>query len=135
MARIDTINRAVEFSGKIPHIFIATTDNDRVPHMAAAGPLELQSPDRIVVTAWFCPGTIGNLAGNKSIAIVIWESTNDTGYQIIGKVKRITENAILNGYAPDIEKSRVYPQIRHQLVVQVDQVLIFTVAPHGDVEA
>ena len=66
MTSIDTIRRAVELSHKILNEFIDTSDRDRVPHIAVAEPLEIQASDRIVVTAWFCPGTIKNLAGKTS---------------------------------------------------------------------
>jgi hypothetical protein len=135
MASIDTIRRLVELSHRADNVFIATTDRDRVPHMAAAGPLELQAPDQIVVTAWFCPGTIKNLAGNKSISIVVWESANDSGYQIVGKVNRVSASAMLNGYAPGVEGTRVYPQVKQRLFIKVEQVLLFSIAPHGDIEA
>ena len=71
----------------------------------------------------------------KSISIVVWESANDSGYQIVGKVDRVSESAMLNGYAPEVEGIRVYPQVKQRLFVKVEQVLLFSIAPHGDIEA
>jgi hypothetical protein len=41
---------------------------------------------------------------------------------------------MLNGYSPDLAKKGPIPQVYRELVVQVNQILEFKLAPHSDVE-
>jgi hypothetical protein len=88
----------------------------------------------VTVVKGFCPGTVKNLQLNPAIAIVVWDAVNDIGHQLIGEVEKIEETAMLNGYAPEIESSKSFPQAKRDLIVRVDTVLAFSHAPHNDME-
>ena len=128
------LDAVLSLAKKLEHIFVATADLSGTPHVAAAAQLNTASNSRVAVSAWFCPGTIANLAVNRRIALVVWDSISDRGFQILGEVEEIEEKAMLNGYSPDTESDSPMPQVERQLLVRVDKVITFTHAPHSDLE-
>ena len=50
------------------------------------------------------------------------------------KLREMKDLEMLNGYSPDLEKKEPIPQVERELVVQVDQILEFKIAPHSDLE-
>lgn len=132
--KADVVVDALRLSGKLGHVFIATADAAGQPHMAAAGRLRRAPGDRLAVEAWFCPGTMENLQSNNRIAIVVWESDPDHGYQLVGEVEQVEDVAVLNGYAPELEQRPVLPQVERKLIVRVERAMAFTHAPHSDLE-
>jgi len=130
----DSLADAVNLAREIGHVFVATADATAMPHIAAAGRLA-PAPNRCVtVTEWFCPGTVANLQQNKHVAIVVWNRDSDTGYQLIGEVQESRDLGILDGYAPALEGRPPLPQVQRQLLIKVERILDFKLAPHSDTE-
>lgn len=130
----ETIRSAIQLANKTNHILVATTSSEGTPHVAAAAKLNLDSEDHISVAAWFCPGTLANLKNNRQISVVVWDASEDLGYQLLGSVEHIEELAMLNGFAPEIELSFPRPQVERRLHMRVDRVYHFSHAPHSDIE-
>jgi len=128
-----TLEQAVDLAKKLRHVFVATSDNNGLPHMAAAGKLTLGPEDRVVVAAWFCPTTVSNLHRNRQVALVIWDPGRDTGYQLLGETEELEDIAMMNGYTPG-ESPSPLPQVERQLLVRVDKIIDFKHAPHSDRE-
>ena len=129
-----TIRSAVQLADKLAHIFVATADAVGSPHVAAAGELSHDSGNHVTVAAWFCPGTLANLKNNKQISLVVWDASEDHGFQLLGEVEQIEELAMLNGFVPEIEAPAPLPQVERRLRVRVDKVIHFSHAPHNDIE-
>ncbi len=127
------LEHALALARKLGHVFLATADKAGVPHVAAAGKIEPSPRDRVRVSAWFCPGTMADLAENPHVALVIWDPAEDQGYQLIGKTEQVSEAAMIDGIAPGEERSSV-PQVEWELSLRVRKILQFTHAPHTDVE-
>ncbi len=125
---------AIQLAAKLKHIFVATADGRGIPHLAAAGALSHDSENHVWVTAWFCPGTLANLKTNKQISLVVWNVSDDRGFQLVGEVEQIEDLAVLNGFAPGIEGPSHLPQVERKLRVRVDKIIGFSHAPHSDVE-
>ena len=130
----EAIKKAVTLAAELEQFMIATADKDGHPHVATAGKMSLVPEQRVKVAAWFCPGTVANVQQNHRIALAVWDSATDTGYQLLGEVEKVTELAFLNGYAPEEEGGQIPPQVERELLVRVDKILTFTRAPHSDVE-
>ena len=131
---LETLKHVVTLSGKLGHVFVMTADASGLPHMAAAGKIKLTPDGQVEVTSWFCPGTVDNLAVNKSVALVVWDAKTDTGYQLLGNCEKVQELHMLNGYAPEIESKTPVPQVERKLTVKVDRIVDFRHAPHTDTE-
>ncbi len=132
--KTERLKKAVELSTKTGYIFIATVDNAGMPHIGAAGRMDLTEQGCLVVTEWFCPGTIANLLENKDISIVVWDRVSDSGYQMLGKLERIEDLGVLDGYAPTLESQQPLPQVQRRLLVKVQKIIDFKLAPHSDTE-
>ncbi len=132
--KITALGDAVKLAKRLGHIFIGTVGHDGLPHIAAAGKLNLETEDHIEVTAWFCPETVANLQTNRAISLVIWDPEPDKGYQLLGETEQIVELAFLDGYLPEQEEGHPLPQIERKLVIRIDKILDFTHAPHSDIE-
>ena len=123
----------MELADKLKRLFVATADTSGLPHVTAAGEMALTPEGHVAVEAWFCPGTVENLQHNRRVALVIWDESKDTGYQLLGDVKEVRELSFADGYAPEKE-SQPPPQVERQLIVQVNKTLAFSHAPHSDIE-
>jgi hypothetical protein len=134
MMKLEAIEKAVALGAELQHVFVATTNADGLPHLAAAGRIAPASEGRVAVEAWFCPGTVTNLEQNRRISLVVWDAVGDTGYQLVGEVEKVEEQALMDGYAPNMEDLGPYPQVERRLLVRVDKVVNFSHAPHSDVE-
>ena len=129
-----SLNTAVELAEKLEHVFVATADSSGMPHVAAAAKISQTSEDQVTVAAWFCPGTLDNLKNNCRISLVVWDAPVDKGYQLLGQVEKVEEIAMMNGYSPEIDETTVMPQVENRLLVRVDKVIVFSHAPHSDLE-
>jgi hypothetical protein len=130
----EKIKEAVLLAQKTGHIFLATANTNGMPHVTAAGKLEAAYGGHVTVTEWFCPGTIANLRNNKHVSIIVWDKETDTGYQLLGRWDKINDMEILDGFAPELELEPPLPQIEKQLLIKIEKILAFKVAPHSDLE-
>jgi hypothetical protein len=132
----ELLERVVELADKTQHILIATVSGDGIPHIAASKKLSLDARNNVVLTEWFCPGTMVNhmLGRNDHLAIAVWDLKKDTGYQLIGKAKKEEDLAYFDGYVSDLGKKDGVPQIQRKVTVKIDKILDFKLAPHTDIE-
>ena len=66
--------------------------------------------------------------------MVVWDPTPDRGYQVVGEVEKIEEQAMMNGYSAETESRSPLPQVERKLLVKVEKVLAFSHAPHNDLD-
>ncbi len=130
----DKLELAVDLAAKTGFALVATADNKAIPHIAAAGKVELTEKNCLAVTEWFCPRTVGNLRKSRKISIVIWDKSSDTGFQLIGRLKKTEDMHVLDGYVPAIEGPSPLPQMEKRLTVRIERVSDFKLGPHSDVE-
>ena len=128
----DALKKALTLARGRP-VFVATADRAGLPHLACAGRLAAAPDGRVLLTEWFCPGTLENLAGNPRMSLVVWDQKADSGYQLLGEVERVEDAAVLDGYTPQAGTAAPLPQVERRLVVRVDSILDFRKAPHTDV--
>ncbi len=124
-------NRMKKFIEKVNLAFVASSDPDGEPHLAAGRGLQVPSPDHLVFEAWFCRKTLGNVAQNPQVAIVVMDPASETGYQLRGYVEQTTDVAMLNGYAPRLEEPGM-PQVQSRVVVRISQIMEFSHGVHTD---
>ncbi len=132
--KMEKLEKAVSLSKRIGFVCVATADRRGIPHIATAGKMELADEGCLAITEWFCPGTTANLQTNKFVSVVVWDRDSDSGYQILGKLEKIEELGILNGYAPDIESGPPLPQVKRRLLIKVQKITDFKLGPHSDAE-
>jgi uncharacterized protein len=125
------LDQFMELARRAGHVTIATADARGVPHVASAMHVAQQG-GRLLVSEWFCPGTVANLAENPQVSIVAWDAEVDEGLQVIGVVEQVEDFAVMDGYEPG--QAAALPQVQRRLIVAPERVLRFTQAPHSDVE-
>jgi predicted pyridoxine 5'-phosphate oxidase superfamily flavin-nucleotide-binding protein len=130
----EALEKAVSMAQSIPYVFVATASAKGLPHMASAAKLTYASAGRVVLAEWFCPRTIANLAENRRVALVVWDSATDSGFQLLGEVEDVKDLSFVDGYTPDEEDKPRLPTVERELHVHVDSVLAFSHGPHSDVE-
>jgi len=112
-------------------VLIATVCTEGEPHLAVGGEMEIRAGKLLAITAWFCPLTVGNVAANANLAVVVWSPARDEGYQVVGDVLEVEEVAVLDGYALAAEIPAV-TQAQRRFLVRAERVLRFTRRPHSD---
>jgi hypothetical protein len=124
--------KAVRLAETVGHLFIATANEQGIPHLATAERISLEDRDLVAVTAWFCPQTASNVLTNPAISVVVWERDKDLGFQLVGEVESVVEVAVPDGFIPG--ERVVHPQIERKLVVRVHHLLNFGQAMHSDTD-
>jgi hypothetical protein len=131
----EILKEVVLLAKNIGHVLIATADVKGLPHIAAAGRINLTSEEgSVVVEDWFCPGTMANLQANRNTALIIWDPKMDKGYQLLGKTEKVEDTAMMDGYSPDSEDKPALPQVERRLLIRVNKVMAFRRSPHTDQE-
>jgi hypothetical protein len=130
----DEIEKASVLAKAVGYVLVATSGKDGVPHLCAAGQLDIAGNDCIAVTEWFCPGTIANTDENRNISVVSWDRNTDEGYQLIGTVRQSLDVGVLDGYSPKDDIAGVMPQVEKRLMIDVEKVMAFKMQPHTDKE-
>ncbi len=120
-----------EFIEGIGLAYVASSDLEGHPHLAAVRGLVAPDPDHIVFSEWFCPNTIKNIAGNPRIAIAVMDPSTGKGYQFVGMVEKTMDIGILDGYDPSAGLPAT-PQVLYQLAIRVLEILEFTHGVHTD---
>lgn len=129
---LEYLSEAVELAVNVRHLFVATADENGIPHLATAERLVLEDVDQVTVTAWFCPKTAENVDENENVSLVVWDSDRDVGFQLVGTVVKMLDLAMLNGFLP--EEQDAGPQIERKLVIKIHHVLHFSHTHHNDTD-
>ncbi len=128
-----TIEKLKRFVQAVEVVYVATADREGFPHIAAAEGMTFMKESQILFRAWFCLKTLENLENNPKVSLAVLNPRTKEGYQILGKVERMEEGAILDGYGPGEEKRRAdYPQAEHRLLIHIEKVSSLTSGPHSD---
>lgn len=128
------LSKAVEIATKAGYVIIATADPGGMPHIAAAGKIELEGDGIAAITEWFCPGTVANLRPNAGVSVVAWDKASDTGFQLLGRLEATADVAMLDGYALGLEGEPPLPQVERRMRIRVEHVMDFKLGPHSDTE-
>ena len=124
----DEIRKFIE---TIPVAFVASTDEAGHPHLAAGTDIEVRNGSSLVFENWFCATTLRNVAQNPNVAIAVTTADGRIGYQFLGRVSRSSEEAIMNGYDPNVEKPGI-PQALIRMIVEVEEIMDFSAGAHTD---
>ena len=108
--KIEMLRESVRLAQAAGFVMIATANEQGMPHITAAGRLELTDENEadIAVTEWFCPGTVANLQKNKHVSIVVWTKKLETGYQLLGQLTGVRDIGILDGYSRETRRRAPY---------------------------
>ena len=116
---IQHIEKALSIVSETGHFIIATADRNGLPHVAVGqGIVQGDKEDMLKVSCRSCPGTVANIHKNDRIALVAWDAKEDSGHQLVGRVRELGENGVQE----------------QQLKIRVEQVFDFSGAPHSDEE-
>lgn len=129
-----SLKKAIELAKQVGYVLVATADEAGLPHVAAACEIADVGDGMVSAAEWFCPGTIENVKHNRNVSLVVWDKSSDKGYQLFGTVQQVEDIAVMDGYAPELETGTPMPQIERKLIVKVGKVVLFSHAPHSDVE-
>ncbi|MFN3533595.1 MAG: pyridoxamine 5'-phosphate oxidase family protein [Candidatus Brocadia sp.] len=130
----DILDRIKNFVKRVELFYVATSNQNGEVHLAVANDLIfLPDNEHMAFKSWFCNKTIENIQKNPNVSIAIYDAKSDTGYQIIGKAVAKTVVAVLNGYAPELEKvEREYPQEEYQLKIKIINIMELHRVTHSD---
>ncbi len=127
------MDRVQELVETVNLVYVATASKEGLPHIAASDGMTFINGTTIFFRAWFCRKTVENLFENPKLSVVVFDPATREGYQLLGKLERIEEGAVLNGFSPAKEKEwAAYPQSEYQLSIQVDAISHLTSGPHSD---
>lgn len=119
------------FADGVGHAFVATADAKGSPHLAAGRDISIIKPARLVFESWFCQTSLRNLQENPNVAVVVADPSTGNGFQFVGRVDKIVDTALLDGYVPDLEPAGL-PQVQWRLEIRVESVMAFTADAHSD---
>ncbi len=114
-------------------IYVSTSGKEGIPHLAAGEKIVIPQSGHIRLEAWFCVKTVENLTINPHIAIATVDPITKEGYQLIGKVEKIDDKRMMDGFVPDLEEKWAgLSTTEYTLYVEVSEVLKFNTGVHSD---
>lgn len=116
---------------RVGHAYVATADATGHPHLAAGKGISILGTNRVVFESWFCQTSLKNLQENPDVAVAVADPESGNGFQFVGRVEKIEDTAVLNGYVPDLEPVGM-PQVQWRLEIRVESVMAFTADAHSD---
>jgi hypothetical protein len=122
-------DQAVALAEARQHLYITTADKNGRPHLASVGSFVPLSDQRVEVGNCFCPTLLRNLNQNPHVSLVVWDITNDTGYQLLGRAEAFSTAEEAFSTNDEIIASGLDG---HVVRVRVDHVLAFSHASHSD---
>lgn len=115
-------------------IYVGTSDKDGMPHLAAGAGIVVPDSEHVRLEAWFCVKTVENLMINSSIAIAAIDPSTRDGFQLIGKVEKIEDKVMMNGFVPDLEEKWAgFSNVEYVITINISYVLKFTTGIHTDI--
>ncbi|MFQ5965305.1 MAG: pyridoxamine 5'-phosphate oxidase family protein [Candidatus Scalinduaceae bacterium] len=123
-----------EFLSKVDITYVATCNKGGSPHIAIVKDIIIiNDGDHIAFKSWFCVRSLENLAYNSNVAVGAYNMQERFGYQFIGKVVSKDVEAVLNGYAPELESMEAEtPQQEYKLKIKVESILELHFGTHSD---
>jgi predicted pyridoxine 5'-phosphate oxidase superfamily flavin-nucleotide-binding protein len=122
-----------EFIQKANIIYVGTSDKDGIPHLAAGERIVVKDGEHVRLEAWFCVKTIENLMLDPAIAIAAIDPSTKDGFQLIGKMEKIEDKMMMDGFAPSLEEKWAgVPTTEYAITVTISHVLKFTTGVHSD---
>lgn len=119
------------FIAGVPVAFVASTDGEGHPHLAAGKEIKVLDDDHLAIENWFCRTTLRNVASNPRVAVAVVTPETGNGYQLSGTVTQAFDTAILNGYGPGVEAPGT-PQTLTRFVIRVEEIMEFSAGMHTD---
>lgn len=97
-----TIHDAISLvGGDGSRLLVATAAADGMPHVATADELAVSGDGRVAVAGWFCHRTVSNLADTSRLAVLAIDRRGE-GYQIGGRVHKVEDLVMLDGWSPEL---------------------------------
>jgi len=81
----------------------------------------LTDETRISIKAWTDIPPIESRDGHNKMTLLVWNTQEGNGYQLMGRAVRSQTTAVLDGYA-DIEEHEHFPQVQHEILMEVDSI-------------
>ena len=105
---------------------------DNLPYVNSAREIEQVSENQFAIEEWICPLTVKHLRENPKMAVLIWDPASDDGYEILGEAFMFESQAILNGFAPEVEEDAHLPQVKRKLIIRAEKITAFSHALRCD---
>ncbi len=123
-----------EYLNNVDIVYVTTCDKNKVPHIAIAKGIRILNDDEyIAFKSWFCIKSLENLTYNSNVAVGTYDTKEMLGYQFIGNVVSKEVEAVLNGYAPELEQIEAEtPQEEYKLKIKVESILELHFGTHSD---
>jgi len=112
--------------------YVASAADHGQPPLAVSKLIRILDAEHVAFTAWFCPQTAENVAKNPKVAVSVWDTTHDHGYQLVGEVTNATVTATLDGWPGPEREYGPIPQEERRLTLRVDAAMELKSGAHTD---
>ncbi len=121
-----------QFIESTPLVYVASTDAEGYPHVAAGNHLTVSNGSLLVFKNWFCPVTLHNIARNAQVAVVVAMPGWESGYQLIGRVVKPHDDTVLKEYSSNPIPPETPPALT-RFMVRVEKIMDFSAGIHFDI--
>ena len=126
------LERAIELGKRVEHFLIALVGTDGFPYVNSARQIEPVGDNQLAIEEWICPLTVKHIREHPKIAVLIWDAAGDQGYEILGEVLLYENQAVLDGFVPEVEERGYLPQVKRRLIMRAEKIAAFSHALRCD---
>jgi hypothetical protein len=102
-------------------VLLATVNEAGGPAFTPVQDCRLRDETVISIKAWADIPPAGTRQGQAKMALLIWDTRENHGYELDGHVVRAHDTAVLNGHTP-VEDHEHFPQVQREITMEVDSI-------------
>ena len=120
------LESAIELAKRAEHFFVALVGSEGFPYVNSARQIEQVGDNQFAIEEWVCPLTLEHVKENPKMAVLILDRAVGPGYEILGEVLMFENQAVMDGFAPEVEKRGNLPQVKRKLIIRAEKITAFS---------
>jgi len=120
-ATAQELEQIIRVARRSRQMLLTTVNEAGEPSFTPVQECRLTDETRVSIKAWTDIPLPENTGGHDNVALLIWNTSENRGYQLGGRTIRARTTAVLDGYA-EIEEHEHFPQVQREILMEVDSI-------------
>jgi hypothetical protein len=118
-ATAQELEQVVRVARRSRQMLLATVNEEGGPSFTPVQDCRLKDETVVSIKAWTdIPASESRQA---RMALLVWDTRENHGYELDGHVVGAQDTAVLNGYTP-LEEQEHFPQVQREIMMEVDSI-------------
>jgi hypothetical protein len=120
-ATAQELEQVVRVARRSRQVLLATVNDEGSPAFTPVQECRLKDGTVVSIKAWTDIPPAEPRRGQTKLALLVWDTGENHGYELDGHVVRARETAVLDGYTP-VEERKHFAQVQREITMEVDSI-------------